>query len=234
MIAAVAGGLIYTFYRYRINQLKQLFAVRTKISRDLHDEVGSTLSGIGLLSEMAKQQLENSRNIEVSTSLQKISTHSEEMLGKMSDIVWSLNPSNESFEQLQNRMTAFSAMMLTPRNIVYGFVADDETKNIQLTSEQRKNIFLIYKEAIHNIVRYAECKKVEINFNMEKDNLEMMIKDNGKGFDVASQNVRVNNESLGGNGLKNMQARAEEIHGRFSISSKINEGTKIELILKLN
>jgi signal transduction histidine kinase len=102
-----------------------------------------------------------------------------------------------------------------------------------LTAEEWKNIFLIYKEAIHNIVRYAECKKVEINFNMEKDNLIMTIKDNGKGFDIASQNARLNNESLGGNGLKNMQTSVENINGKFNVQTSVNTGTIITFSLKV-
>jgi signal transduction histidine kinase len=228
----------YSFYRYRrrkrLQSRQEMSDERLRISRELHDDIGSTLGSISIYSEVAKNRTEKSEN--ANEVLSKIGVASRELIEKMSDIVWSLNPENESFEQLQNRMQAFSAMILTPRNIVYDFKTDEEIKKIQLTSGQRKNVFLIFKEAIHNIVKYADCKKVIISFAVQKDNLMMMIKDDGKGFEtrpVLSNAEAVKGESLGGNGIKNMQARADDMNARFNISTKINEGTKIELILKL-
>jgi signal transduction histidine kinase len=151
----------------------------------------------------------------------------------MSDIVWSINPNNESFEQLQNRMQAFAAMMLTPHDIHYDFSDDKEIKKLRLSSEERKNIFLIYKEAIHNIVKYAECKNVDIRVSIQNDQLEMQVRDNGRGFDVTQQNTGTANETLGGNGLKNMRVRADDIHAEFNIHSAINKGTMIHLKLEI-
>ena len=89
----------------------------------------------------------------------------------MSDIVWSLNPNNENFEQLRSRMNAFSAMVLSPRNIMYKFTQNDEIEKIQLNAVHRKNIFLIFKEAVYNIAKYAECKKVNMILDIEERNL---------------------------------------------------------------
>src|SRR5205814_6875956 len=113
--------------------------------------------------------------------LAKIGLASRELIDRMSDIVWSLNPNNESFEQLQNRMMTFAAMILTPRNIFYDFTADEELKKLQLASEQRKNIFLIFKEALHNIVKYADCKTASIALSVKNNDVMMIIKDDGKG-----------------------------------------------------
>ena len=154
----------------------------------------------------------------------------------MSDIVWSLNPNNESFEQLQNRMITFAAMILAPRNILYDFIADKELQKLQFTSEQRKNIFLIFKEALYNIVKYADCKRVNITLCVNDNNFMMTIKDDGKGFDVSQVPTHAifhEDESLGGNGIKNMNARADDINANLCINSKINEGTTVQLILPL-
>ena len=223
LIAAVAGGLIYTFYRYRINQLKQLFAVRTKISRDLHDEVGSTLSGIGLLSEMAKQQLENSRNIEVSTSLQKISTHSEEMLGKMSDIVWAINPQNDSFEKIIDRLKSYAKSIAASTGIHVHFETEKDLMKMNLDMQQRNNIYLICKEAINNAIKYSECRNICFELRRNDRQFQILVKDDGKGFN--SQQV------YEGNGLKNIRARAKEIGAGLKIHSENDAGTSITLLI---
>jgi len=164
---------------------------------------------------------------------------SRELIDKMSDIVWSLNPNNESFEQLQDRIITFATMMLTPQNIGYDFNADEKLKDLQLTGEQRKNIFLIFKEALHNIVKYANCKMVSITLCIKNNYLTMAIKDDGKGFDAAK--TIVNNGpsnvsplgSMGGAGINNMHARANAMNAELSIHSKIDEGTTVQLTLNL-
>ena len=144
----------------QVESQQALLNERLRISRELHDDIGSTLGSISIYSEVAKKRTEKNENTD--EVLSKIGLASRELIDKMSDIVWSLNPNNESFEQLQNRMMTFAAMILAPRNILYDFIADEELKKLQFTGEQRKNIFLIFKEALHNIVKYADCKTVNI------------------------------------------------------------------------
>ncbi|KIC93705.1 sensor histidine kinase [Flavihumibacter solisilvae] len=223
--------------KYRLSKTVEsqqaLLNERLRISRELHDDIGSTLGSISIYSEVAKKRTE--KNEAASDVLSKIGLASREIIDKMSDIVWSLNPDNDNFEQLQNRMMTFAAMMLTPRNILYDFVADNELKNLRLTSEQRKNIFLIFKETLYNTVKYAECSRVRIILNLRHNDLAMVIKDNGKGFDIAG--VAVNGipagEYVGGNGIKNMYARADEMKANLEIKSKSEEGTTVQLIVKL-
>lgn len=218
----------------KLESQQALLNERLRISRELHDDIGSTLGSISIYSEVAKKRTE--KNESTKEVLAKIGLASRELIDKMSDIVWSLNPNNESFEQLQNRMTTFAAMILAPQNILYDFVADAELKKIQLTSEQRKNIFLIFKEALHNIVKYADCKTASIALSVKNNNLLMTIRDDGKGFDgapAASGKIFLNGENLGGNGIKNMHARADDLSAALCINSKINEGTIIELAVPL-
>ena len=218
----------------KVESQEALLNERLRISRELHDDIGSTLSSISIYSEVAKQRTAKKEN--TNEVLSKIGHASRELIDKMSDIVWSLNPNNESFEQLQNRMMAFAAMILATRNILYDFTADEELKRIQFTGEQRKNIFLIFKEALHNIVKYADCKTACITLSVNNNNLMMAIKDDGKGFDVsqiAADTIFTNGESLGGNGIKNMHARADDVNAKLFIHSRINEGTTIQLTLRL-
>jgi len=221
--------------QFAVEKIQSLIHERLRISRELHDDIGSTLGSISIYSEVARNRSQKNENADEAIS--KIGVASRELIEKISDIVWSINPNNESFEQLQNRMQAFAAMILTPRNIYYDFKADEATKKINLTSEQRKNIFLIYKEAIHNIVKYAECEKVEIHLSLQNDQLAMNIRDNGKGFDPLSLEELAQPYRSGGgwgdvyngNGLKNMQTRADDIGAILKIHSAIHGGSTIEL-----
>ena len=219
--------------RKKVESQQALLNERLRISRELHDDIGSTLGSISIYSEVAKKRTEKNEN--TNEVLSKIGLASRELIDKMGDIVWSLNPNNEGFEQLQNRMLAFAAMILAPRNILYIFCADDELKKYQFTGEQRKNIFLIFKEALHNIVKYADCKTVNIKLAVKNNHLMMIIKDDGKGFDAST--IMMNkifpeeHESLGGNGIKNMHTRAGDMNAKLCIDSKMNEGTIIQLTL---
>ena len=207
---------------------------RLRISRELHDDIGSTLGSISVYSEVAKKRTEKNEN--TNEVLSKIGLASRELIGKMSDIVWSLNPNNESFEQLQNRMMAFAAMILAPRSILCDFIADEKLKKLQFTGAQCKNIFLIFKEALHNIAKHADCNTVRITLSVQNNDLTMIVQDNGKGFYVSqttSNEICTAGEYLGGNGIKNMTARAADINAKICISSKIKGGTTVQLTVHL-
>ena len=218
----------------KVESQEALLKERLRISRELHDDIGSTISSISIYSEVAKKRISRKEN--TNEVLSKIGHASRELIDKMSDIVWSLNPTNEGFEQLQNRMITFATLILASRDILFDFTADEKLKGMQFTGEQRKNIFLIFKEALNNMVKYADCKSAWITLSVDNNILIMSIKDDGKGFHVsqiAADTKFKNGESLGGNGLKNMHARADDVNAKLCINSKINEGTTIQLTLHL-
>ncbi len=217
--------IVYSMYRYRVNEIKKLYAMRTNISQDLHDEIGSTLGSISIYSEVAKKL--SVTNEKADEAISKIGSVSRELIDKMSDIVWSINPNNESFEQLQNRMQAFAAMMLTPHEIQFNFHSPGKGNSPVFSMQKRRNIYLIFKEAINNIVKYAECKTVNIDLSIRENNFCMLIKDDGKGFDPGSNSV------FNGNGIKNMRSRSADMHAQLNIDSVINKGTVIKVTLKL-
>jgi signal transduction histidine kinase/ligand-binding sensor domain-containing protein len=234
LVAILLIYISYLIYKIRLKQIlakakiekqisEKMLHERLRISRELHDDIGSALGSISIYSEVAKNRTEKNENAE--EVLSKIGITSRQLIDKMSDIVWSLDSANENFEQLQNRMKTFLAMILTPLNLIYDFFVGEEIKKIQLSDEERKNIFLIFKEAIYNIVKYAECNKVDIILNMEDEVFKMLIRDDGKGFDVNS------NDAYNGNGIRNMYARAKDINAIFILHSKKSEGTTIELSL---
>ena len=207
--------------RYRVtNQTRRIVEMermRNTIARDLHDDIGSTLSSINILSQLALQ----GNTSEWSRHFQRINEHSGKIMEKMSDIVWSINTNNDSLEQVISKMKEFAGEILEPKNILYHFEETEDVKNFALTIEKRKNIFLIFKEAINNAAKYSEGSDVAIRIWVQADKICFSINDNGKGFDTSLVKT--------GNGLKNMQARAANILGILRHVSHPGQGTNILL-----
>ncbi|HKC35289.1 MAG TPA: triple tyrosine motif-containing protein, partial [Chitinophagaceae bacterium] len=225
LIVFLISGTVYLLYRYRLNGVKKIMNMRLKISRDLHDEVGSTLSGIGIISEVAKQELENKKAYEVRESLDKISSNTEEILGKMSDIIWAINPQNESVSNMVNRLKAYARSVTSPVGIQLHFDSEKLVEKKDLTMQQLSSIYLICKEAINNAVKYSGCQNLRVTMQNEDHRFTVNISDDGKGFD--SRKV------FDGNGLKNIKGRAEEIKADLKIDSDYNNGTMIRLSVKI-
>ncbi len=215
VIAAVAA---YGFYKYRIQQLEKLQAIRNKIARDLHDDIGSTLGSISVFSEAAKQLMEQDKSERAKVMLSKIGETSREMIDNMSDIVWSVNPKNDTAKHLVDRMRVFAGDLVASSEIQLNFSSDKTAEDLKLTMEQRKNIFLIFKETVYNTVKYSGGKNLYIDLKKSNRNIVLQIRDDGAGFDVN------NYTSKNGNGLKNMRHRAEEVGAVFNIQSS-SEGT---------
>jgi len=218
-IAGLALFTILSFFIYRNYHTKQklkLLTLRNKIASDLHDDVGSTLSSISIFSQMAQQESK-----ETIPMLETIGESSRKMLDAMADIVWTIKPENDQFEKIIMRMKSFAYELLGAKKIDFEFIADEEVEKFKLPMEVRRNLYLIFKEATNNMVKYAGADKAMFAIKGEKNELTMVIRDNGKGFDVS--------RSTEGNGLKNMKKRAIEIGGQLIIDSHPGNGTLIEL-----
>jgi len=218
-IAGLALFLVLSFFIYRNYNTRQklkLLTLRNKIASDLHDDVGSTLSSISIFSQMAQQQSK-----ETILMLETIGESSRKMLDAMADIVWTIDPQNDQFGKIILRMKSFAYELLGAKNIDFEFVADDEISKVNLTMEVKKNLYLIFKEATNNMVKYADANKAMFSIKGERNSLTMMIHDDGKGFDM--------NKSTEGNGLKNMKKRAIEIGAQLMIDSFPGKGTTIQL-----
>jgi len=217
-VLLILSILFYNFYRTK--QLLKLQTLRNRIASDLHDDVGSTLSSISIFSELAKEQSK-----EVIPMLESIGESSRKMLESMADIVWTINPENDNFEKIILRMRSFAYQLLGAKKIDFEFNADDTVTGIKLPMEVRKNLYLIFKEAINNIVKYADADNAFFSVSGTKNNLTMLIRDNGKGFDTT--------QTSEGNGLKNMKKRAEEVGAKLLIESGADIGTTIQFLLKI-
>jgi ligand-binding sensor domain-containing protein/two-component sensor histidine kinase len=220
LIALAAMGIVYAFYRYRIRQLVLLQRIRNKIAADLHDDIGSTLNSIALYSDLAKTQ-PRQRDY----ALAMIAENARKIIDSMSDIVWMINPKNDSFDKIIFRMRSLTHDMLKTKKIECQFKYDETLNDVSLPMGIRRNIYLIFKEALNNMIKYSNATKASIKMLHENKNMILIISDNGIGFDRSL--------SHNGNGLVNMAQRAEEIGAKINIESEQGVGTNIELNVKL-
>ncbi len=222
------SGIGYTLYRYRINELLKRQAIRNKIAQDLHDSVGSTLSSISVYSQVAQIQSAQDSKVALNEVLGKISTTSNDMITEMNDIVWAINPRNDSVEKIVHRMESFARPLLAARNIRFDFQYDPGVLSIYLDMEKRKNFYLIFKEAITNVIKYSGASELLVRIQVQRHVLTLLVQDNGVGFSLARE-TRQHKPSLSGNGLHNMQVRAKEMKGTLDIESTTGVGTCIRL-----
>lgn len=193
--------------------------IRTKIARDLHDDIGSALSGINIISKIAldkKTGQDDTRQL-----LSRIQENSALTMESMADIVWAINPENDTIEKVISRMKEFAADLLEPLDIRYTFEETGKVQEMKLDLNQRKDIYLLFKEAVNNAAKYSGCTAVKTAISLENGMVTMEITDNGAGFDRAG--------SRQGNGLVNMEERAKEMGGQFEIDSTPGKGTIVRL-----
>jgi signal transduction histidine kinase len=218
----VVVAVLYALYRYRIKQMKELFEIRQVIASDLHDEIGSTLTSIHILSKVSQISMENDQQKAFSL-LGKVIDQSGQIQQNMSDIVWAIRPDNDKMENMVIRMREYISHSLEPKNIAIDFIADEHIMNESLPMEQRRDLLLIFKEAINNIAKYSQCTRTQIKLDRQNGYIRMMIKDDGIGFEM--------NLTGTSNGIRNMQRRAGLMDGEITIDSGPGKGTRIELLV---
>ncbi|HOY07131.1 MAG TPA: histidine kinase [Saprospiraceae bacterium] len=192
---------------------------RLRIAEDLHDDFGSGLSKISLLSEVAK------RKAPISGELDKISAAAKEFLLKMSEIVWALNHQNDTLSSLASYIRRYAVGFFEDSDIVCHFDIP-ELPAAPLSGEFRSNIFLVVKETLHNTLKHAHASQVDIQFSLQHEMLEINIQDNGRGFDAAA----IGNA---GNGLHNMEKRMQQSGSTFEVSGTPEKGTMTRICLPL-
>ncbi len=209
---------LYALYRYRINSLLKMQTVRNRIATDLHDDIGSTLTNINILSALSQQKLSPAH--EASPFLQRISEEINSSNQALDDIIWSVNTNNDTLEETLARMRRYAAELLEAGNINYHLTLDEKISGKKLNMEKRRDIFLLYKEGLNNIYKHAKASEVWIETKCDKGVLYLIIKDNGQGFNVSNTSHR--------NGLKNIAARVKKWQGKLYIESN-DAGTCINI-----
>jgi signal transduction histidine kinase/ligand-binding sensor domain-containing protein len=206
--------------RSELEKTQAIEKERNRISRDMHDDLGSGLTIIAILSEVVKKQLSNP--VKAKETLEKIAVSSRDLVDNLQDIIWVLNPQNDTVESLSSYIREYGLKYFEPLSVQLEFEYPELFSNCHLSEEQRRNIFLTVKESFNNIAKYAWCNKVTVKIEENSTGILLSIKDDGKGFDV-------NKVRLFANGLKNMQHRIEQVGGSYSISSEPGNGTLTEI-----
>jgi signal transduction histidine kinase len=226
--ALALGGLILglaatLLYHYRVRHLVEVERVRTNIATDLHDDIGSSLSQIAVLSEVVRRQVNGS--VAASKSLTTIAMTSRELVDSLADIVWSINPNHDHLSDLSQRMRRFAGDLLEANEIEFSFDAQEAEGPRKLDVDVRRQVFLIFKEALHNIVKHSGCANVAIQLRIEKNAITLAVADDGKGFDLAQADQ--------GHGLPSMRQRARTLGAELEIASRRDRGTTVSLRVPL-
>lgn len=211
--------LVVTLIILRNRRIRQWQNIRNSIADDLHDEIGSGLSSISIMSELAR-----SKSTESTPLLSSISESASLIQESMSDIVWSVNPKNDRVDLLIGRMEVFASRILEAKNIMLNFSVCGSFDATRLSMQERKNIYLLFKEAVNNAAKHSGASLVNVRISREPKHLELMIDDDGTGFDTRS--------AIAGNGISSMAKRAADLHGKFSIDSN-GTGTAISIRFRI-
>lgn len=207
-------------------RLRELEQVRRRIASDLHDDIGSSLTQISIWSEVLQRDISKQNGEIVSEPLKLIGNSSRELVDAMSDIVWAINPEKDFLSELSRKMRRFAADIFTARNIEFTFDPPQFTEELAIGANLRREVFLIFKEAINNIVKHSKCRIVAIDFRVENADIYLTLRDDGTGFDILQN-------TSGGHGLSNMKTRAEGLGGTLEIVSGKSGGTITNLVAPL-
>jgi len=233
---AVGGGVLMATrrrMRRKLERLERQQAVereRTRIAKDIHDDLGASLTRITMLSQSAGDQLSNGR--QASEDVHQIYKTARELIGAMDEIVWAVNPRHDSLDSLANYLGKFAQDYLRPAGIRCHLNVPVQLPQWPLTAEARHKLFLTFKEALHNVVKHAGASEVSVRLTSEAESFSLIIEDNGHGFEPGAVSLEAP-ASPGriefGNGLANMQHRLAEIGGVCKIQSAPGRGTRIIL-----
>jgi ligand-binding sensor domain-containing protein/signal transduction histidine kinase len=249
--AALGGtvrGLTRRRYRRKLERLERQRAVekeRARIAKDIHDDLGASLTRITLLSQTARGDLDQPE--QAAADLDRIYDTARELTQAMDEIVWAVNPMHDTLDSLVSYLGGFAQDFLSTAGVRCRLEVPVLLPALPVTAEVRHNLFLAVKEAVHNVVRHAGATEARILFVLERNGFALVIQDNGKGFEpplnversmlnlqrsegVTSSPIRL----ASGNGLSNMRRRLEEIGGSCTVTSAVGQGTEVtfQLLLK--
>jgi ligand-binding sensor domain-containing protein len=231
-VAALAiAGVVYAIYRYRVSHAVAVgLAVeqmRTHLATDLHDDLGSSLSRISILSEVARRRVES--NAEGARLVSEIGEAAREMIEALGENIWAIDPRRDNLRSLATRIRRFAGDLLEARGMAWNLQAPPDPEQVKLSPIERRHLYLIFKEALNNAARHSEATSVTMSIAVAGRHLSAVIRDNGKGFMPPKAT-----ESVGRHGLPSMLGRALQLKGELKIDSRAGEGTEIRLDVPLS
>jgi len=207
-------------YKKELERQTLIEKERLRISKDMHDEVGSSLTKIAVLGELVQREINNKEKIE--PSIKKITSISRDVIDNISEIIWAINPQNDKLENLASYLHEYISDFLEGTGISPSFESIENFPIVDLSAELRRNIFLVIKEIVNNTVKHSHASNFNLKLDFCNGKFLLSISDNGKGF-------QLNQNSKFGNGLNNMKKRIEDVGGIISIDSSTSNGTVIHI-----
>jgi len=231
LLGMIVGSVYYVSTQKLHRQLESLRQhealekERARIARDLHDQLGANLTQVALLSEMAESDKDSPDEVEAHA--RQISQTARETTHALDEIVWTVNPSNDTLDGLINYVCKYAQEYLAMADLRYRLEVPAQLPSTPITPELRHNIFLAAKESVNNVVKHAHATSAWVRLHLEPDHFILEIEDNGRGIALAD-------EKKGRNGLRNMRKRMEDIGGKFEMTPGSEGGTKVRLTAPLN
>jgi ligand-binding sensor domain-containing protein/signal transduction histidine kinase len=219
LLGLLGAAALYAVHRYRLRHALALERVRTRIASDLHDDIGASLSQISILTELARRELPPGAG--PAGPLDRIAESSRELVDAMSDIVWAVDPRRDRLGDLFHRMRRFASDTLAARDIELRFLAPEREGGRVLGADARRQVLLIFKEAVNNVARHAACRSASVAIALEDGWLSVGLSDDGRGFDPDA--------ASDGHGLHSMRQRARALGGTLEIHSAAGRGTRLQL-----
>ncbi len=218
LTAAALLGAAYWIHLLVLERKLTMERTRSAIAMDLHDDIGSSLARISVLSDVLRAQL--GRTSEQSPVIDQIATSARDVIEKMNDIVWAVDPRQDTLSDVVARIRRFASDVLDAKSIQWRFDTPPASQELSLSLTQRRHLLLIFKEAIHNIVRHSQCQTADLRIELDGSVLQARIKDDGAGIPAGSAR---------GRGLNSMANRAVQLGGSLDVISTPGSGTEVSL-----
>ena len=197
--------------------------MRNTISTNLHDDIGASLSNIHILTVLTQRNISNEEN--ATSYITKAGEEIQRISESLSDIVWNISPKYDELDNLFIRMKRYAADMLEGKNIKANLIFP-ENEHVSMPMDQRRDFYLIFKEAVNNLVKYSGATEATVQVMVDHKIIYLKVSDNGKGYEASA--------IFPGNGVQNMKQRAEKWNAHLEVSSELMKGTSIALEMKVN
>jgi signal transduction histidine kinase len=219
LLALAAAGIAYALHRSRVQRILALEGIRTQIATDIHDDMGSGLSQIAILAEVAKRE----PDARARGHMEEVARLARTLRDSMSDIVWAVDPRRDRFGDLVQRMrqAAFNLLEAEGLRVEFRAPSDDALEGLDLAPDRRRHLLLVLKESLSNVARHAHASEVAIEIRVDRGFLHLSIRDDGRGFDPVA--------TTSGHGLSSLRQRAAKLGGTIQIDSRPGGGTRIDL-----
>jgi len=224
LIVFALVGLFFWFDKQRMQKLRATATIRTRIATSLTEDLSNSLSSINISSELAKTKIDVDRE-RTKEYIAQISETSNRMVQAMYDMVWSIDPKNDTMLNTIERMKTFAVETESVFDVDIVFDIDEKAADLNLDMANRYELLSVFKEAITNAVKHSWAKHIQVSLRLKNSRFFMLIEDDGKGFDVDRATL--------GRGLHDMRRRAADIHASFHIESEINTGTIVKLEMQV-